>query len=252
MSILELKDVCYSYSAEKPVLRGMNCTFECGTLYALVGKSGAGKSTLLSLMAGLDLPDSGQVLFEGTSTGDMDLDEYRRRKAAVIYQDFALFPLLTAEENVCYPLRLRKEDKDQALALARQRLADMGIRESYFRKLPNQLSGGEQQRVAIARMLMQQAPIMVFDDSLSAVDAETDAKIRTALRDTLHSATVLLISHRVTTLMQADRILVLDGGRVSALGTHRELIQQPGIYRDIYDIQMRSDDRALVEEGGNA
>lgn len=84
------------------------------------------------------------------------------------------------------------------------------------------------------------------------MDAETDAKIRTALRDTLHSATVLLISHRVTTLMQADRILVLDGGRVSALGTHRELIQQPGIYRDIYDIQMRSDDRALVEEGGNA
>ena len=79
MSILELKDVCYSYSAEKPVLRGMNCTFECGTLYALVGKSGAGKSTLLSLMAGLDLPDSGQVLFEGTPTGDMDLDEYRRR-----------------------------------------------------------------------------------------------------------------------------------------------------------------------------
>ena len=78
------------------------------------------------------------------------------------------------------------------------------------------------------------------------------AKIRAALRDTLHSATVLLISHRVTTLMQADRILVLDGGRVSALGTHRELIQQPGIYRDIYDIQMRSDDRALVEEGGNA
>ena len=114
------------------------------------------------------------------------------------------------------------------------------------------LSGGQKQRVAIARMLMQQAPIMVFDDSLSAVDAETDAKIRTALRDTLHSATVLLISHRVTTLMQADRILVLDGGRVSALGTHRELIQQPGIYRDIYDIQMRSDDRALVEEGGNA
>ena len=100
MSILELKDVCYSYSAEKPVLRGMNCTFECGTLYALVGKSGAGKSTLLSLMAGLDLPDSGQVLFEGTPTGDMDLDEYRRRKAAVIYQDFALFPLLTALENI--------------------------------------------------------------------------------------------------------------------------------------------------------
>ena len=114
------------------------------------------------------------------------------------------------------------------------------------------LSGGQKQRVAIARMLMQQAPVLVFDDSLSAVDAETDTKIRAALRETLETATVLLISHRVTTLMQADRILVLDGGRVAGLGTHGELIARPGIYRDIYDIQMRSDDRLLVMEGGEA
>ncbi len=113
------------------------------------------------------------------------------------------------------------------------------------------LSGGQKQRVAIARMLMQRAPILVFDDSLSAVDAETDTKIRNALRDTLAESTVILVSHRVTTLMQADRILVLDGGRVAALGTHAELIAQPGLYREIYDIQMRSDDRALVMEGGD-
>ena len=124
MPILELKDVRYSYSPEKVVLRGVNCVFECGTLYALVGKSGAGKSTLLSLMAGLDLPESGQVLFEGTPTGDMDLDEYRRRKAAVIYQDFALFPMLTALENIEYPMELchvdAKEARQQAMELARR------------------------------------------------------------------------------------------------------------------------------------
>ena len=97
---------------------------------------------------------------------------------------------------------------------------------------------------------MQQAPVMIFDDSLSAVDAETDTKIRTALRETLDKATVILVSHRITTLMQADRILVLDGGKVSDLGTHQELISRPGIYKDIYDIQMRSDDRALILEGG--
>ena len=97
---------------------------------------------------------------------------------------------------------------------------------------------------------MQQAPILVFDDSLSAVDAETDAKIRAALRDTLENATVILISHRITTLMQADRILVLEDGRVSDLGTHAELIARPGVYRDIYEIQMQNDDRALVMEGG--
>ena len=112
------------------------------------------------------------------------------------------------------------------------------------------LSGGQKQRVAIARMLLQRAPVMIFDDSLSAVDAETDAKIRAALRETLRDATVILISHRIPTLMQADRILVLEDGRISDLGTHEELIARPGIYREIYDIQMRSDDRALILEGG--
>ena len=114
------------------------------------------------------------------------------------------------------------------------------------------LSGGQKQRVAIARMLMQDAPVMVFDDSLSAVDAETDAKIRAELEKNLGSSTVILISHRITTLMQAQRILVLSDGRVADIGTHEELISRPGIYRDIYDIQMSSDDRLLVgEEGEN-
>ena len=114
------------------------------------------------------------------------------------------------------------------------------------------LSGGQKQRVAIARMLLQNAPVMVFDDSLSAVDAETDAKIRAALKERMAQATVVLISHRVTTLMQADRILVLDGGRVADVGTHAELVARPGIYKEIYDIQMSSDDRRLIEKGGEA
>ena len=112
------------------------------------------------------------------------------------------------------------------------------------------LSGGQKQRVAIARMLLGGTPVMVFDDSLSAVDSETDAKIRAALREGTAGATVILISHRITTLMQADRILVLENGRVSDIGTHEELISRPGIYREIYDIQMSSDDRRLIEEGG--
>ena len=114
------------------------------------------------------------------------------------------------------------------------------------------LSGGQKQRVAIARMLISGAPVMVFDDSLSAVDSETDAKIRAALRESLGRATVILISHRITTLMQAERILVLENGQVSDIGTHEELISRPGIYREIYDIQMSSDDRRLIEEGGRA
>ena len=110
------------------------------------------------------------------------------------------------------------------------------------------LSGGQKQRVAIARMLMQRAPVVIFDDSLSAVDTETDTKIRAALRENLGGATVILISHRITTLMHADQILVLQEGRRVDFGTHQELISRPGIYREIYDIQMSSDDRAQLEK----
>ena len=110
------------------------------------------------------------------------------------------------------------------------------------------LSGGQKQRTAIARMLTQRAPIMVFDDSLSAVDAETDAKIRQALRKNLGDSTVILISHRVTTLMQAECIMVLDKGRVAEMGSHEELLKKNGIYRHIYDMQMTMPEEVEANE----
>ena len=112
------------------------------------------------------------------------------------------------------------------------------------------LSGGQRQRVAIARMLLQKAPIMIFDDSLSAVDSETDSMIRHALKEHMKDATVILISHRVTTLMGADRIMVLNQGGMEEIGSHQELIQKQGIYRRIYEIQMSHDDRAKMNQQG--
>lgn len=247
----------FSYPVEEgqrrtTALEDVTLSIEKGSFVVVLGHNGSGKSTLAKHFNAVLLPSGGAVYVEGMNTQDEDLLLEIRRRVGMVFQNpdnqivanVVEEDVAFAPENLGVPTAEIRRRVDDALAA-------VGMTE-FARHAPHLLSGGQKQRVAIARMLMQQAPIMVFDDSLSAVDAETDAKIRTALRDTLHSATVLLISHRVTTLMQADRILVLDGGRVSALGTHRELIQQPGIYRDIYDIQMRSDDRALVEEGGNA
>ena len=247
--------VSFTYDGQ-PVLEDVSFTIHQGETFAILGGTGSGKSTLVHLLDRLyDLPEGGgSITIGGVDIRRMKRESLRRQIGLVLQEPF-LFSQ-TVGENIC---AVRPDAGDEAM----RRAAAVACVDEAISAFPQgydtvvgergvTLSGGQKQRVAIARMLMQQAPIMVFDDSLSAVDAETDAKIRTALRDTLHSATVLLISHRVTTLMQADRILVLDGGRVSALGAHRELIDRPGIYRDIYDIQMRSDDRALVEEGGNA
>ena len=143
---IQLQNVTYTYAGKYQrvtAVDGVSYTFHDGTLYTIMGASGSGKSTLLSLLAGLKLPTEGEITLDEQPIRLMDRSALRRDTGSVIYQDFNLFPLLTAEENVCYPLRLQKMDKEKALELARQRLTDMGIRESYFRKLPNQLSGGE-------------------------------------------------------------------------------------------------------------
>ena len=206
MPILELKDVRYSYSPEKVVLRGMSCAFECGTLYALVGKSGAGKSTLLSLMAGLDLPESGQVLFEGTPTGDMDLDEYRRRKAAVIYQDFALFPE--------YPMELchvdAKEARQQAMELARR----VSLPEELLDRYPTHISGGEQQRVAIARGLTMDRRLLLADEPTGNLDSENSDNIIDLLLKLAHDENrcVIVVTHDLSVMDRADVVYRINDG----------------------------------------
>ena len=220
MPILELKDVRYSYSPEKVVLRGVNCVFECGTLYALVGKSGAGKSTLLSLMAGLDLPESGQVLFEGTPTGDMDLDEYRRRKAAVIYQDFALFPMLTALENIEYPMELchmdAKEARQQALELARR----VSLPEELLDRYPTHISGGEQQRVAIARALVNSPRMIIADEPTGNLDPVRSLELMLLLEKINEMGTTILVVTHEKELVNAfsKRVITIDGGHVISDG----------------------------------
>ena len=148
MSILELKDVCYTYRTQYQqveALKGISYTFEEGNMYAIMGKSGSGKTTLLSLMAGLDLPTRGEVLCEGVSTAQMNLERYRREKAAVIYQSFRLLPLLTVAENVMYPMELRGVKPRAAWDRAAKLVEKVALPPSVLDRYPTMLSGGEQQ-----------------------------------------------------------------------------------------------------------
>lgn len=245
----------FSYDAQSEsggvtVFDDLNLSIEEGSFVAVLGHNGCGKSTLAKHFNAVLLPEGGSVHVFGMDTSDESLWVDIRRTVGMVFQNpdnqmvanVVEEDVAFAPENLGVPSEEIRRRVDEALKL-------VGMYD-YRLHAPHLLSGGQKQRVAIARMLMQRAPIMVFDDSLSAVDAETDAKIRAALHESLGKATVLLISHRVTTLMQADCILVLDGGRVSELGTHAELIAKPGIYRDIYDIQMSSDDRRLLGKEG--
>ena len=247
--------VTFGYQGQE-VLRDVSFTIPWGSTFAILGGTGSGKSTLVHLLDRLyDLGEGqGSITIGGVDIRDITREELRRQVGLVLQEPF-LFSQ-TIRENIA---ATRPDATDGEL----RRCAETACVDEAIADLQNgyetivgergvTLSGGQKQRVAIARMLLQKAPVMVFDDSLSAVDAETDAKIRGALKERMSQATVVLISHRVTTLMQADRILVLDGGRVADVGTHAELIARPGIYKEIYDIQMSSDDRALVEEGSEA
>ena len=153
--MLELKNVTYTYESKYQkvqALRGIDCTFEGGRVYAVIGKSGSGKTTMLSLIAGLDLPTGGEVLFEGKPTASMRLDDYRRQHVAMIYQSFRLFPLMTAMENVMYPMEMRKVPAAKARERAAALIARVGLPENVLHRYPSMLSGGEQQRVAMARL----------------------------------------------------------------------------------------------------
>ena len=249
--ILRTEHLTFTYPGEeRPTLGDLSLEIARGSFVAVLGHNGSGKSTLAKHFNAILLPTGGKVYVDGMDTSDENNLLSVRATVGMVFQNpDNQIVANVVEDDVAFAPENLGVPPQEIRARVDAALKQVGMYD--FRlHAPHLLSGGQKQRVAIARMLMQRAPIMVFDDSLSAVDAETDAKIRAALHESLGKATVLLISHRVTTLMQADCILVLDGGRVSELGTHAELIAKPGIYRDIYDIQMSSDDRRLLGKEG--
>ena len=198
MSELVIENVSYRYkNADRLALNGVSCAFKPGQVTAVVGPSGSGKTTLLSIMAGLDRPEEGQVLLNGADLSGMDLDAYRRQDVSVIFQAFQLFPLLTVMENVCYPMELNEVALKDAKERARTLLSSVGIQEEKLRRFPANLSGGEQQRVAIARSLATGAGILLADEPTGNLDGENSRNVVEILTRLAHEEgyCVIIVTH---------------------------------------------------------
>ncbi len=217
MSILQANNVHYVYQSKYQkvhAVKGINFDFEEGKFYAIVGKSGCGKTTFLSLLAGLDLPTEGEIIYDGQSTADRNRDDYRLKVISLICQSYNLFPLLSVEENITYPMILRGVKSSEAEKLAREKLADVGLDESYYKRLPAMLSGGEQQRVAIARALGSDARIILADEPTGNLDTENSDIVFSLLQKLAHEEgyCVIVVTHDLAIADKADEVLRLKDG----------------------------------------
>lgn len=219
MKYLQANAVGYTYQNKYQTvyaLNGVSADFVPGNVYAIIGASGSGKTTFLSLLAGLDVPSSGSITWDGESTASLDRDAYRLEHVSVIYQNFNLFSHLTVLENAAYPLYVRKVARKEADALAREKLFAVGLKDEQFRRFPNMLSGGEQQRVAIARALAAGSEIILADEPTGNLDSENSRNIVEILQKLAHEEghCVIIVTHDPAVAEAADMILPMRDGKL--------------------------------------
>ena len=215
---LTVENVSYSYrNSDAKVVKNVSSEFEPGRIYAIMGPSGSGKSTFLSMLAGLDVPTQGDILYGDKSLKEMDLDRYRRENVSMIFQAFQLFPLLTVLENVCYPMELTGMDTKSAKPKAEAFLMRVGITQDKHKRFPSNLSGGEQQRVAIARSLASGARILLADEPTGNLDLENSKNIMEILSMLAHDDNycVIVVTHDVDVSAKADVIYKMTDGIIS-------------------------------------
>jgi len=230
--------VSFAYAGE-PVLRDVVLTIRRGETVAIVGPSGAGKTTLVNLLPRLYDPTAGVITIEGMDLRDVRLASLRRQ-IAVVTQETILFDS-SARDNIAYGQASPPEKEVREAARA-------AYAEEFVEDLPagydtplgqdaGRLSGGQRQRLAIARALYKDAPILILDEATSQLDSESEALVARAFTNLMKDRTTLVIAHRLSTVRRADRIVVLDRGRVVEEGTHRELLTRQGLYRRLHDMQ---------------
>lgn len=233
-------DVSFAYGSAKPALKHVNLTIRAGETVAFVGPSGAGKTTICSLLPRFYEVGDGAVSVDGIDIRHMKLASLRRQ-IGVVQQDVFLFAG-TIRENIAYG-RLDAGEADIVEAAMRAKLDDMiaslpdGL-DTMIGERGVKLSGGQKQRLAIARMFLKNPPILILDEATSALDTETERQIQQSLAKLAEGRTTLIIAHRLATIRDADRIVVVDGSRVVEEGSHAELLKRRGHYRRLYDAQL--------------
>ena len=219
--MLEIKNVNYRYkNSERDVLKDVTAHFMGGKMHSVVGPSGSGKTTLLSIMAGLDSPKSGIVAIDGEDLAELDLDQYRRERVSMVFQAFQLFPLLTAVENVCYPMELNGVERREAEERAKALLDNVGIDESMHKRYPANLSGGEQQRVAIARSLASGARLILADEPTGNLDVANGEAVIDILSGLAHNDgyCVIIVTHNMEIAAVSDVVFRMSDGVVTMDG----------------------------------
>ena len=244
---VEFRDVTFSYpGAEQPALSNISFTAGPGEVTAIIGGTGAGKSTLISLIPRFYDVDSGGILVDGVDVREMSQASLRAR-IGFVSQKAVLFTG-TVAGNIRYG-KETADDKEVRRAADTAQATEFiaGMKDGFESRIAQggtNVSGGQKQRLAIARALVRRPEIYVFDDSFSALDFKTDAKLRAALKRETTNATMLIVAQRAGTVMDADRIVVLDEGRIAGIGTHRELLKSCAVYREIVSSQLSEEELA--------
>jgi ATP-binding cassette, subfamily B, heavy metal transporter len=244
---VSFEDVQFAYEPERPILKGVSFAVEPGTTLAVVGPSGAGKSTLARLLYRFYEPTGGAIRIDGQDIAGVT-QESLRAAIGIVPQDTVLF-----NDSIGYNIAYGRAGASQAEVEAAAKGAAI---DRFIAALPNgyesmvgerglKLSGGEKQRVAIARTLLKDPPILILDEATSALDSRTEEAIQETLANVARNRTTIIIAHRLSTIVEADRIIVLDAGRVAETGTHRQLLRAGGVYAELWARQAA--ERALEE-----
>lgn len=236
---VEFSQVSFAYDKDRPVLEDINLLIEPYQTVALVGRSGSGKSTLVKLLFRYFEPNQGRILIDGEDIRTLDVTGYRRR-LAIVHQEVDIFNG-TLLDNLTYGNpKISFEQVQEACRIAKVDEVIRQLPEGYYTVVGERgvrLSGGQRQRLGIARALLVDPDVLIFDEATSSLDYESERSIQLAMKDILGTRTTIIIAHRLSTVREADKIVVLDGGRIVEVGSHNELLHREGIYRRLHSLQ---------------